>query len=97
MIALLMMVAMAANNDPTDWKCADPLISKNFSRNIKSRALAARIRDECSKPFAPHADYAASTQITEQSIYMATSITYLIEIQNKIDALRRKRDIPLLR
>ena len=49
---MLLILALAlANDDPADWGCADPLIAKNWMQRVGDVALAARIKDECVRPF----------------------------------------------
>lgn len=96
---MLLILALAlANDDPADWGCADPLIAKNWMQRVGDVALAARIKDECVRPFVEDTSQPIEVlRIQKRTIYLQSSRLFQAEIQAKILARRRKRDIPLNR
>lgn len=76
-----------------NWACADPLVERNYRRNIDAEQLALRIADECARPFAGHRHQ--STASMEETTYLYRLGAFRLEIQGKIETARRRAAIPL--
>jgi hypothetical protein len=102
MISLALALAVvASDNSVADWACADPLIRKNYSRPYEEGRLAARISDECAKPYVVPTDRLTRdvpvALAQDHTLYEAEVLLFTLEIKNRILQLRRRRDIPLAR
>jgi hypothetical protein len=87
-------------SDPADWRCADPLIAKNYSQPVASHQLALRIADECLRPYPAHQIASPADEIVNQlgqSTYRAQSATFVSDIEARILQARRKDSITLKR
>lgn len=86
------------NNPAADWACATPYIERNYRQKVDPRQLALRITDECAVPY--RASLATSKadetiQMLEQRTHMTNREIFALDIERRIQVLRRKDAIKL--
>ena len=84
--------------DPADWECAQPLIDRNFRRDIDAEQLALRIADECTRPFEPRQINDEADRVFEgmaRTTYRYQTSTFKLDIEQRIQQARRRVAIPL--
>ncbi len=108
MISLALMLLLsgdsvnASDSIASDWKCATPLIAKNFAQRFDARQLALRISDECARPFRSDnahdtSDLGRTLKQSEEMTYLLQRQTFMFQIESEIYRLRREKTIPLVR
>lgn len=103
-ILLISSWPMSTRTEPANWECAEPLIQKNALRPIDAELLAARITDECTRPFNVDGvqvderfrDADKILNLQREGIYLNNLIIFRSRILSKILRLRRARDVPLI-
>ena len=92
----LMMFAMGATAEPSNWECATPLIQKNYDQPYKVAVLAARIADECATPYSSDI-VVPNLEALEHGLYDAKLALFRQAIESRINALRLRDRVPLKR
>ena len=94
--ALLTIQAGPEDSVAANWECATPLIEKNYRQQFNSEKLAARIADECTKPFLSNETDGLLQQLAK-NLYLQQQLNFQLEIKAEIERRRRHEEIKLIR